>query len=102
MAVALLVALVAPGCSLDGDRGLFVDVHNATDQPITVTFEGPANELVRGPIAPGSGLSERDLFRELGPRCTGPVAVRWPNGAVVARADELCPGVVWRVTAQAP
>lgn len=97
LAASVMVAVAA--CS-DPDRGLSVTIANAFDEVVVVTYEEPGHEMEVATIDPAEGTTFSRVFSELGPDCHGPFVARTADGQEVARAGELCPGVVWTIMKQ--
>jgi hypothetical protein len=97
LAASLIVVVAA--CS-DPDRGLSVTIANAFDEVVVVTYEEPGHEMAVATIDPAEGTTFSRVFSEFGPDCHGPFVARTAGGQEVARAMELCPGVVWTITMQ--
>ena len=100
--IAALICLSLAACSLDGDRGLNVNIFNGFDEVVVVTYEEPGHEMDVATIDPTEGTVFARVFSERGPSCHGPFVARTLGGQEVARAAELCPGVVWTVRAPGP
>ena len=98
LALAAVAALAA--CTMDGDRGLVLEVVNRTDHTLTIRYEGARGARDLGVVPPGSTLTDREIFREL-QGCDGPFVARQADGTEVARG-EVCPNVSWRIEDAAP
>ena len=91
--------LLVAACGNDYDRGLSLLIHNGLPQTVVVTYEEPGHEMSVATIEAGRGTEFSRVFDERGPWCHGPFVARSAEGNVVSRAEELCPGVVWTITA---
>jgi hypothetical protein len=101
LAAVALIAAVALGCT-DADRGISAEVRNQTSVPISVRYQEPGHELDIGTLQPSQGTVIRSVFADRGSACHGPFVARTADGAEIARADELCPGVVWTIRLPGP
>jgi hypothetical protein len=97
--VAGLICLTLAACSTDEGRGVNVNILNGFDEVVVVTYEEPGHEMDVATIDPAGATEFSRVFSELGPSCHGPFVARTVGGQEIARAGELCPGVVWTITA---
>ena len=98
MLVAVALASLLAGCSMDADRGLHLFILNSTDEVVLVRYEEPGHEMDLGRIEPGRVLDVQSVFAERGPSCHGPFVARSVSGAEIARAEQACPTSDWRIT----
>jgi hypothetical protein len=96
-AAALIAGIVLSGCN-DQDRPLFIEFSNGLDETIVVRYEEPGHEMDVATLDPTDTTTFTAVFSQRGSSCHGPFVVRTIDGDEVARAEKVCPGVVWRIT----